>query len=175
MAKRKVRLAVWVHYDSEDGYVWPQVYATEKDAYLHPANLPHKAMMLLSEPYEFDDSRRTSGSFGTEVPVIESATQDEQIICSHRWDPEATDYCLNGCGTRAVRTESGQIHTSYCKTMKGGMGHACEDAEPAQQVHQPMTGHCDKHPSHNNSCRWCRERDAYQLAHGSKAHEDTDK
>jgi hypothetical protein len=74
MPKRKVRLELWVVYDSEDGYVWPQVYTKEPD-HLKGAgagmNHPLKALRLRSEPYTFDDSRRASGSFGTEVSTEE--------------------------------------------------------------------------------------------------------
>jgi hypothetical protein len=66
--KKTVRLAVWVHYDSDDGYVWPQVYATEAEAYLDwKMNRPIKAVRLVSEPYTIYDACRVSGSFGTEI------------------------------------------------------------------------------------------------------------
>lgn len=65
----RVKLNLWVHYDSESGYVWPQVYASEAEAHLDERmNAPIKVMKLSSEPYLYDpDKRRTSGSFGTEV------------------------------------------------------------------------------------------------------------
>lgn len=65
---KKARLEVWVTYDSETGYVWSQVHGS-KPNYDERLNAPHKLLRLVSEPYEFDDSRRVSGSFGTEIPV----------------------------------------------------------------------------------------------------------
>lgn len=69
--KKRVRLELWVVYDSEDGYVWPQVTAKKPD-YLcgenAKLNLPHKALRLVSEVYTYDDKRhRPTGSFGTEI------------------------------------------------------------------------------------------------------------
>lgn len=61
---------MWVHYDSETGYVWPQVYATEREAYIdEKLNYPIKAMRLVSEPYPLTKYRGVSGSFGTEIPA----------------------------------------------------------------------------------------------------------
>jgi hypothetical protein len=68
--RRKVRLAVWVHYDSETGYVWSQVYPTKKlAAFDEELNHPHKVMRLVSEPYE-STLGYSSGSFGTEMRVL---------------------------------------------------------------------------------------------------------
>lgn len=69
----KVQLALWVHYDSESGYVWPQVYGTEKDAELDERmNYPIKKMRLTSEPYTCSRTEmelRASRSFGTRLSV----------------------------------------------------------------------------------------------------------
>lgn len=65
-----VRIAVWVHYDSETGYVWPQVYDTEKKAYLdEKLNYPVKSLRLVSDPISSTDPHWVSGSFGTVIPA----------------------------------------------------------------------------------------------------------
>lgn len=76
----RVRLAVWVHYDSETGYVWPQVYATEKEAshFDEKLNYPIKTMRLVSEPYPLTKRRTVSGSFGTEIPAEANALAEER-------------------------------------------------------------------------------------------------
>jgi hypothetical protein len=68
--RKLVQLEVWVHYDSSDGYVWPQVYPTRSAAELdEKLNAPVKALRLLSEPYMSEGVKRgVSGSFGTEIP-----------------------------------------------------------------------------------------------------------
>lgn len=69
MKKKVVKLSIWVHYDSETGYVWPQVYGTKQEAHLdEKMNAPIKVMKLSSKSYSYDpQARKTSGSFGTET------------------------------------------------------------------------------------------------------------
>ena len=70
---KKVKLELWVHYDSKSGYVWPQVYPSEKAAYIdEKLNYPLKSMKLSSEPYTITERRTCSGSFGNEVLIEES-------------------------------------------------------------------------------------------------------
>lgn len=80
MAKRKVKLEVWVHYDSSTGYVWPQVYPTEKLARLdEKSNFPIKVMKLTSKTYRSEQTQwYPHGSFGTEVTVAERATGSDK-------------------------------------------------------------------------------------------------
>lgn len=76
MPKRKVQLKLWVHYDSQDGYVWPQVYGSKEEAELNEkSNYPIKVMELTSAPFFRNDDRRASGSFGTEVMCAARADQ----------------------------------------------------------------------------------------------------
>lgn len=70
--KRKVNIEVWVHYNSVTGYVWPQIYRSEKDAYLdEKLNYPVKTMKLVTEkPFESEqENGPCDGSFGHIVPV----------------------------------------------------------------------------------------------------------
>lgn len=64
---RKVRLELWVIYDSSNGYVWPQVYEQKPD-HDERINFPHKKMKLISGTY-FSSLHSGSGSFGKEVRV----------------------------------------------------------------------------------------------------------
>ncbi len=75
-----VQLEVWVHYDSETGYVWPQVYESKDEAFLdEKMNHPHKALRLRSDPYEYDPKKsNVSGSFGTEVPVARTRSRSKK-------------------------------------------------------------------------------------------------
>ena len=66
MAKKLVQLELWVHFNSSTGYVWPQIYESEKEAHLDwKLNRPVKSLRLLSEPYLSDGEN----PFGTEVSV----------------------------------------------------------------------------------------------------------
>lgn len=67
---KKVRLALWVHYDSEDGFVWPQIYSSLEEAHLdEEMNRPIKVLKLVSEPYAIKRKSRTNSSFGTVLPI----------------------------------------------------------------------------------------------------------
>jgi hypothetical protein len=53
-------------YDSEDGYVWPQVYSKKPDLD-EKMNHPIKVLRLTSDPYAVKRPRKVTGSFGMEI------------------------------------------------------------------------------------------------------------